>query len=109
MIIDALLLKVRRGETPIAARLKRIVKSMRRINVPFPVSFGALLRIVHRAIRVTIEGSRSIASFLYREPVFRSMCKSAGCRLYVEQVPRIAGQVDIFVGDDVTVSGDLFI
>jgi acetyltransferase-like isoleucine patch superfamily enzyme len=48
-------------------------------------------------------------SIAYREPLFRSWCAVAGRGLYLEQIPRVGGNVRIEVGDNVTISGDLII
>jgi acetyltransferase-like isoleucine patch superfamily enzyme len=109
MAVHALVLKLRRGDTQFFSRLKYAVRRVRRANLPLPRSLSLAMRALHRTWSSTVEGCRWLAALIYREPIFRSMCASAGARLYLEQVPVFSGSVDVTVGDDVTVSGNLVI
>lgn len=107
--IHSIVLKIRRGDTPIFARLKQTVLALQRVRLPVPTALLGVLRVVYRGQRLSVEVGRRAWCVVYREPVFRSLCEGIGSGLYLEQTPKIAGRPRIRVGNHVTISGDLSI
>ena len=107
--IHSIVLKMRRGDTPMYARLKRTARGLQRVRLPVPKAFLWAFRMSYRAQRLSVDVGRRLWCVVYREPVFRSLCEAVGTALYLEQTPKIAGRPRITVGNHVTVSGDLSI
>ncbi len=62
---------------------------------------------IHFAVLVLF---RRMVVYFYMEPLFRSRCASAGRNLQLySDLPYIDGHVDIHIGDDVTITGSLYI
>ena len=104
-MLNALLLKVRRGDTPFYRTLKSIARAVLQANLPIPrvllPFFGFLYRL-HFAIYSLIQ---RLITFFYREPLFRGRCESVGKRLRLERMPEVEGHAKIYLGDDVAFTG----
>ncbi len=104
-----IVLKIKRAETPFYAALKRTAKSAIGFNLPYWRPWGLFLRATYDSLKLTIEFVRRFLAIVYFSPVFKSYCVSCGKNLYLELVPAVSGPVKIFMGDDVRISGELFI
>jgi acetyltransferase-like isoleucine patch superfamily enzyme len=104
-MLNALLLKVRRGDTPFYRALKNIARAVFQANLPIPrfllPFFGFLYRL-HFAVYGLIQ---RLITFFYREPLFRGRCESVGKRLRLERMPEVEGHAKIYLGDDVAFTG----
>lgn len=105
--VQSLVMKIRRAETPGYARVKRLLQAATRINLPIPRAVGALFGAVELTWRNAVELMRRMWAMLVREPIFRARCEAVGHGLYLELVPRIAPNVRVRIGDEVTISGAL--
>ncbi len=104
-MLNALLLKVRRGDTPFYRAIKGFAQAVREANLPVPrvlLPFFGLLYRLHFGMYGLIQ---RMITFLYREPLFRGRCESAGRRLRLERMPEVEGHARIYLGDDVTFTG----
>lgn len=103
--MEDLFLKIRRQETPFFRFLYNLAHLMTRINMPNCfLPFYSLLYYVRQG---AIGFFRRTATIFYYGPMFRSKCKKAGKNLnYVklrQGLPYFYGNIQIFLGDDVTV------
>ncbi|HUS05606.1 MAG TPA: acyltransferase [Bryobacteraceae bacterium] len=101
------LVNVRRGESPFYAFLYRTAKWALVFRLPIPRLFVPLFRALyhlHFAIRGLL--MRAV-SFLYREPLFRCRCERAGKNLLVTLLPDVDSNVQLIVGDNVSLHGKL--
>src|SRR5216684_8555914 len=102
-------LKIKRGETPFYARLKRCIKLLLTFRVPAPRLLFPVLRAVYAFRFAAPEVFRRLMVVFFREPLFRSKCEHVGKRLRLERLPSISGHARIRIGDDVYISGSLSI
>jgi acetyltransferase-like isoleucine patch superfamily enzyme len=109
-VLEKLLLKIKRAETPFFRMLRRTLKAVWSSGLPVPRLFYPLLRGVYSAQTYVVMALRWMISYFYRIPVFRSRCEQSGKRLFVWRLPYIMGHAKIYVGDDVNFFGhvDIF-
>ena len=100
-----LLLKIKRGETPLFRAIRRGILGLSRANLPVPRLFFPLLRLVYEAYYLGVWCWRRAWSFFLWEPLFRSRCARAGKRLRIWALPYVGGHVEIDIGDDVEFIG----
>ncbi|HEV3145980.1 MAG TPA: hypothetical protein VGZ47_18990, partial [Gemmataceae bacterium] len=97
--------KIRRGERPFWAALKRCAKAVLCFHLPVvgPTRFlFGLLYCLHVFGRESlIWGLR----FFWYEPLFRSQCESVGPRFRMEKLPYLNGKGRIVIGSEVRLSG----
>jgi acetyltransferase-like isoleucine patch superfamily enzyme len=100
-MIETLILKIRRQETPLARAVFRAAKACRALRMPVwkPVHNTLFYeRTVRRDLISTLR------TFLFHEPMFRARCERVGERLRLNNgVPYIEGHLKIRLGDDVSV------
>ncbi len=109
-MIDNLLLKVRRGETPLYRSLRSAARGVQTSTLPLPRLLHPLLRFAFD-LQSGLAGSfRWSFSYFIREPLFRGRCESVGRRFHMSRLPFIVGHTKIFIGDDVNFFGkvDIF-
>ena len=107
--IDRFVMKVKRGETPAYARLKRLAKAILSFNIPMWAPVVALFQFLFWLRLAFRQVCRRFAVVFYRSPLFRSRCEAVGKRLYLEVLPAISGRVRMRFGDDVVISGKLVV
>ena len=108
-MIEAFLLKIRRGETPFYRRLRNIAKRVRSSNLPLPRFVHPALRICFRVRQAVFAAGWWLLGYLYREPLFRSRCVSVGKRFRLSRIPFVVGHTKIYIGDDVNFFGSVSI
>lgn len=108
-VFTDLLLKIRKAETPLYARLKRFIRAALVFEMPSPRWLHPFWHFVNHVRWMTPFLLQKLCVVLYRKPIFRSQCAQAGKRLYLEQIPSLYGKVKLVVGDDVNISGAFFI
>ncbi|MGH9656546.1 MAG: acyltransferase [Bryobacteraceae bacterium] len=101
------MLKVRRGEGPVYSRIRNLIQALLYTNLPQPRLVKPFYRGLYAAQRTVHEGGRWLLGVLYREPVLRARCVSAGKHWHVLLTPDIEGHPEIYIGDDLTVFGQL--
>ena len=104
-MIESLLLKIRRAETPFYRTIRDTAKRAQSSTLPLP-------RFVHPLLRLMFlfqQGSRRSAAFLFsyfiREPLFRGRCESVGKRFRLSRMPFVIGHAKIYLGDNVNFFG----
>jgi hypothetical protein len=109
-VIDELLLKVRRGDTPFYRSVGGIARSVMSSNAPYPRFLSPLLRVVFRLHTAIGKAVRWSVSYVYFEPLFRSRCVSVGKRFRLWRLPWLSGHTKIYIGDNVNFFGrvDIF-
>ena len=105
MFLDSFILKIKRAETPLYARLKGIGKMVVTFQLPIPRALDPLYTFVCYLKLLRYETEERISVACFRFPVLRSICVSIGERLRMEQIPNVVGPVKIYLGDDVYLSG----
>lgn len=102
-IVQTIVLKIKRKDNRVYALLHDLYRAMRRIEVPVIRPLHALLYYERAARRAFI---RNLVRLLYYEPLFKARCARVGrgCRL-VQTMPLISGNLQIYLGDRVTIDG----
>jgi acetyltransferase-like isoleucine patch superfamily enzyme len=103
----AILLKIRRAETPRYAKVKRVITVLLRIHIPIPRFTKPLLRSIYACHWSFARACRRLCVFFYEEPLFRSRCDRVGERLFLWALPDVRGHAHIEIGDDVSISGKI--
>jgi acetyltransferase-like isoleucine patch superfamily enzyme len=109
-MIDNLVLKIRRGETPLYRGLRSGGKRLLESNLPVPRFFYPLLRGIFDFQNMAAHVFRWSASYFYREPLFRARCAAVGKNLRLARLPFIVSHAKIYIGDNVNIFGkvDIF-
>jgi acetyltransferase-like isoleucine patch superfamily enzyme len=104
-LLDRIILKIRRGESPFYRRLLRMIKSTLRSRFPVPSILLPVYGLLYHAWFGVLFGSRWALNYFFREPMFRSRCVSIGRRFHLWLLPDITGHTRITIGDDVSFYG----
>ncbi|HYT19701.1 MAG TPA: acyltransferase [Candidatus Polarisedimenticolia bacterium] len=109
-MIDAFILKVKRGKGAFFRFLQRVAKGIMTQTLPLPRFVNPLLGALYDLHQIAMSGLRWAASYLYREPLFRGRCESLGKRFTLSKMPYVVSHAKIFIGDDVNFFGkvDIF-
>ena len=104
-MMNNFVLKVRRKETPFYQFIYSIASYVFRINIPNFVL--PIYKILYMERQLRINSFRRIITLLYYEPMFRCRCKKVGKNLNYMKLqqgfPYIAGNIQLYFGDYVTV------
>jgi hypothetical protein len=101
-MIQALLLKIRRAETPFWAGLRRTLVAVRRANVPAT----PLHRLLYAERSARLASWRWFTAKCYYEPMFRTRCASCGQGLrLIGGMPLVLGHLVLRLGDNVIMHG----
>lgn len=101
------MLKVRRGEGPVYSRIRSLIKAVLYANLPQPRLIRPFFRGLYGTHRFLRAGGHWLLGVLYREPVLRARCVRAGRYWRVELTPVIVGHPEIYIGDHLSVFGEL--
>ena len=108
-MIDQLILKIKRGDSPLFRFLRRCAGTLLHNTMPVPKPLKPLFAIAYRAHFAIRYGFRWLLAFFYRGPLFQARCLSVGKNLHVWLLPEVRGPVEIHVGDNVNFYGYLLI
>ena len=102
-MVDALILKIRRRETPFYSTLYDLAKRARRFEVP-------VVRPLYRLLaweRLLRQGLwNSCARVFYHTPLFKLRCATVGSGVYlIGGIPLVMGPLRLNLGDDVSIHG----
>ena len=102
--LDELMVKVRRRDTPVYARLYQWAKMVRSIHMPVIPGIHHVLYEERRLRHAVVNG---LLRVLYYEPLFKTQCERVGRNLrIIGGLPQLLGSpIRITVGHDVTLSG----
>ena len=108
--VDQFVLFVSRAESPLSRRLKKIIRRLMSPAVPrLPRLILAPLRLVYEAHFFIIAVCRLLITVFYRNPLFQARCASFGRNVTVAGLPFVSGPVQIHVGNDVSIGGNVII
>jgi acetyltransferase-like isoleucine patch superfamily enzyme len=100
------MLKIRRGEGPVYSRIRNAIKALLYANLPQP----GFVKLFYRGLYGAHHGVRAAFAWLlcvlYREPVLRARCVTAGRHWHVRLTPVINGHPEIQIGDHLSVFGE---
>ncbi len=101
-MIQDLIRKVKRRETPMADLAYRAAKRLRTLEMPAPRVIFLPVWYAHHGIRGAF---RWITRCLYYQPMFRARCEKVGKNLRVDLgAPYVYGDIRIRIGDDCTMN-----
>ena len=101
-MIQNLILRVKRRETPFARLAYRVAKRARTFEMPAPRAIFLPVWYAHHAI---VNGWRWITRAFYFQPMFRDRCERVGKNLHVDLgAPYVYGDIRIRIGDNVRMS-----
>ena len=106
-MIENLILKIRRGDTPFYRSLRSLARGVRGSSLPLPRALNPLLRAGFNLQAAIADAFRWAVTYFYREPLFRGRCESFGKRVRVSRMPFVVGHAKIYVGDDVNFFGKM--
>jgi acetyltransferase-like isoleucine patch superfamily enzyme len=105
--MSKLLLRIRRGDTPSYAKIKRLIVFLLRAHIPVPAFSKGLFRAVYSGHLAIYRVLRRLYIFLYAEPLLRGRCDHVGERLFLWDLPVIEGHTSIRIGDDASIYGKI--
>jgi acetyltransferase-like isoleucine patch superfamily enzyme len=108
-LIDAFILRIRRGETPFYRKLRNLAKRLRSGTLPLPHFLYPALGIGFYIQQEGLALARRLFTFFCREPLFRGRCVSVGKRFCLARMPFVVGHTKIHIGDDVNFFGSVSI
>lgn len=80
------------------------------MNLPAPAILRPLFRFLYGFHFSVIVVVRRLVILFYKEPLFRSRCAKVGRKLQLYTgMPYVSGHAEIYIGDNVTITGDLVI
>lgn len=87
-----------------------MANGVRTANLPLPRFMNPALGVLYSLQMSLMSALRWIATYFYREPLFRGRCESIGKRFTLSKMPFVAGHTRISIGDDVNFFGkvDIF-
>ena len=106
--IDSLILKIKRGNTPMFRLAKRVARMVQRPQAPvLPRALKPLLRTLYELHYGVIQVLRLVITVFYRHPLFQGRCASFGENVGLDGLPFVNGHVEIHVGNNVYLGGRL--
>ena len=108
-LIDNLVLRIKRRDTPTYDLLYRVGSGLFRAHVPDTPLVRAIARGLYAGQSLKANAMEQVVSVMWSEPLFRSRCERVGKNLKVDVVPGVSGHTRIYVGDNVTFSGHISI
>lgn len=105
---DSLILKVKRGDTPIYRFMRSVARSVHQPHAPImPVLFKPLLRFLYELHYSVIQTTRLLLTSLYRHPLFQGRCVSIGHNVSLDGLPFVSGHCEIYIGSNVSLGAKL--
>lgn len=105
--LESLILKVKRGNSPLFKAAKTLYRGIQHASLPVPAVLRPVGKFLYHLYGFLWIASTRIVSGCYREPVFRCRCEQAGKRLNLALMPEAFGHTRIFIGDDLVCHGKL--
>jgi acetyltransferase-like isoleucine patch superfamily enzyme len=104
-MIDNIILKIKRGESPFYSGLRSFIKALLTSNFPLPRFLFPVVRVIFDLQGQIAEFFRWALSYFIREPLFRARCASVGKRFRLFRLPYVMSHAEIRIGDDVNFFG----
>jgi acetyltransferase-like isoleucine patch superfamily enzyme len=108
-MIERIILKIRRGESPFFRALRRVIGAIMRSRLPVPRPLTPLFRAAYNLHFTVLYIARLLLNYFYREPLFRARCERVGAHFHLWLMPEVRGPVRIYLGDHVNVFGFILI
>ena len=105
--MSSFLLKLRRGETPFFRFLRSIAKGILYGGGIPPGPLKPLFRFLYHAHFIIKTVFTFCVTAVYRYPLFVARCTKVGKNLGIELLPEIIGHSQIYLGDNVQISGKI--
>lgn len=104
------ILRIRRPNSKAFLVIKTIVRALVNPTVfRLPRFVLPLFRLMYEIHFFAITASRTLLTLFYRGPLFQARCTSFGRDVTIEGLPYVDGHVDIQIGDNVRLGGQLVI
>ncbi|MCX6596157.1 MAG: acyltransferase [Acidobacteria bacterium] len=107
--MNTFLLKLRRGETPFFRFLRSIAKRVLYGGGISPGPLKPLFGFLYQAHFIALTVFTFCLTALYRYPLFVARCTEVGKNLGIELLPEVIGHSQIYLGDNVQISGKISI
>lgn len=107
MQVQEFILKVKRAESPFFAWLRWLAKQVLTFTLPIPRAMDWVFVSISYLRGLRYEVDQRIFVAIYRFPLLRARCSHVGKRLQMELVPAFHGHINVYLGDDVCLSGKL--
>jgi acetyltransferase-like isoleucine patch superfamily enzyme len=108
--MNGLLLKIKRGETPVFRATKRILKAILRPSPPrLPAFIKPLFRFVYEAYWWSVICWRGFFGFFVLQPLFQSRCATFGKGVSIDLLPFVSGHVELHIGNHCWIGGKVSI
>lgn len=102
-MVETLILKIRRKETPFYEALYNLAKRIRRFELPV---FRPVYRLLERERLLRLSLWNAFTRIVYHTPIFKLRCDSVGRGLYlIGGIPLVMGHLRLKLGDDVSLHG----
>src|ERR1700730_13533107 len=98
-MMDSVILKIKRGETPFFRFLRGVAKRAITSNLPLPRMVHPLLGGLfglHQSVMLVLRRS---AMYFYGEPLFRGRCETIGSRFNLWKMPYVLSHAKIYIGN----------
>lgn len=106
--IGKLILSVKRGNSPFHRFLRRTLKYLGRPPVHrLPRSVKPLFRFLYECHFGIIVLARLLLTICYRGPLFSARCAKLGKNVAIDGLPFVSGHVQIEIGDNVWLGGNV--
>jgi acetyltransferase-like isoleucine patch superfamily enzyme len=104
-LIEALLLKIKRGDNAFYRALRSFGRKLMHGTLPLPKFIFPFLRLLYHLHFGVIFAVRWLLNYFYREPLFRSRCVSVGEGFHMWLMTEITGHPKIVIGNNVSFHG----
>ncbi len=106
-VVDALTLKLRRGETPFYRTAKQVAVAVRSSSLPIPGLLKPLARTLFYAHQAAWRAIAFLKGYFYTGPLFAARCESVGKQFRVCRMPFVVGHAKIHIGNQVNFFGQV--
>jgi acetyltransferase-like isoleucine patch superfamily enzyme len=103
---NQLILRVKRGDTPVSRMLRAIAKFIYSPSgIAIPGFLKPVCRVLYELHYLVIVICRNLVTKLYRHPLFQARCASIGKNVIIEGLPFVTGHAEIHIGSDIYLGG----
>jgi len=102
--------KIKRGETPLYRAIGNLARFFLYPRSPrLPAVLKPVLRGLYQFHFFLIRFARLALTIFYRHPLLQGRCASIGSNVSIDGLPFVAGPVEVHLGDDVWLGGNMAI
>ena len=107
-VIDRLIVNIKRGNSPFYRFARSVAAMLFRPQAPLlPRPLKPLLRSLYEFHYLVIQIARLLITIFYRHPLFQGRCATIGKNVSIDGLPFVMGHVEIHIGDNVWLGGQL--